>query len=105
MWFKYLLVDTVCHTEGGQEITIWNSTESEFSSGLEFRDVWGSEKTILDLDWTATPDSKSILAIGSAHRVEILCQQRMTYFDNTPGWGICCSVDLTKYVSRANFRG
>ncbi|EKM61140.1 uncharacterized protein PHACADRAFT_134380 [Phanerochaete carnosa HHB-10118-sp] len=88
----------VCKTSEGQEVTIWNSTESEFATGLEYRRVYGSSDPILDLDWTATPDGQSILAVGYAHRVELLCQQRMTYFDDTPGWGICWKIDLTNTI-------
>ena len=54
-------------------------------------------ETIRDLDWTATPDNQSILAVGFAHRIELLCQQRATYFDETPGWGICWKVDIGRY--------
>lgn len=57
-----------------------------------------SSDPVNDLDWTATPDKQSILAVGYAHRVELLCQQRMTYFADTPGWGLCWQIDLTKYV-------
>ena len=57
---------------------------------------YSASDRILDLDWTATPDGQSILAVGFAHRVELLSQQRMTYFDQTPGWGTCHTIDLTK---------
>lgn len=99
-----LIFVLVCPTVDGQELTIWNSTESEFASGLEFRDTLRADKTVIDLDWAATPDCQSILAIGYPRHVEILCQQRMTYFDDTPGWGICWKIDLTKYVRLTNIR-
>ena len=88
----------VCDSGEGHELTIWNSTESEFATGLEYQRVFGTGDQIQDLDWTATPDGQSILAVGFAHRVELLCQQRMTYFDNAPGWGVCWKVDFTRYV-------
>ncbi|PCH33750.1 hypothetical protein WOLCODRAFT_129949 [Wolfiporia cocos MD-104 SS10] len=78
----------------GEELTIWDSKTSEFSLGLEFLEVLSPSDPINDLDWTATPDAQSILAIGFAHRVELLCQQRKTYFDDTPGWGRCWVIDL-----------
>lgn len=78
----------------GEELTIWDSKMSEFSSGLEYREVLSLSDPVNDLDWTATPDSQSILAVGFAHRVELLCQQRMTYFDETPGWGRCWTIDV-----------
>jgi hypothetical protein len=54
------------------------------------------------MDWTSTPDSQSILAVGFSHHVDLLCQQRMTYFDEGPGWATCWKIDIAKYVS-ANF--
>ncbi|KAG6878653.1 hypothetical protein C0993_001176 [Termitomyces sp. T159_Od127] len=49
---------------------------------------------INDLDWTSTPDNQSILAVGFRHRVELLCQQRMTYFDEGPGWATCTTIEI-----------
>lgn len=40
--------------------------------------------------------------MGFAHRVELLCQQRATYFNETPGWGICWRVDLARSGHRAH---
>ncbi|GBE78251.1 hypothetical protein SCP_0111340 [Sparassis crispa] len=82
----------------GQELTIWDSKESEFASGLEYREIFDSSDPIQDLDWTATPDAQSILAVGFAHRVEVLCQQRMTYFDETPAWGRCWTIDVGSMI-------
>ncbi|KAI0375421.1 WD repeat-containing protein [Pilatotrama ljubarskyi] len=79
-------------TPEGEELTIWDSKESEFALGLEYRQVLSDP--INDLDWTATPDGQSILAVGFAHRVELLCQQRATYFDETPGWSVCWKIDM-----------
>ena len=78
--------------------------ESEFSSGLEFRDIWDLEKTIIDLDWAATPDLQSILAIGTARRVEILCQQRMTYFNQEAAWTTCAQVDISSYAQLPRYQ-
>ncbi|KAI0963718.1 hypothetical protein AcW1_000718 [Taiwanofungus camphoratus] len=83
----------------GEELTIWDSKASEFSSGLEYREVLSLSDPINDLDWSATPDTQSILAIGFAHRVEVLCQQRMTYFDETPGWGRCWTIHMASVMS------
>ena len=38
---------------------------------------------------------QSILAVGYEHRVDILCQQRMTYFADDPGWGLCRTIDIS----------
>ncbi|KAJ3916631.1 RAVE protein 1 C terminal-domain-containing protein [Lentinula edodes] len=76
----------------GEELTIWDSKESEFASGLEFSRTYS--QSINDLDWTSTPDMQSILAVGFLHHVELLCQQRMTYFDEGPGWSICWKINI-----------
>ncbi|KAK7064348.1 WD repeat protein [Favolaschia claudopus] len=80
----------------GEELTIWDSKESEFASGLEFRGIYS--ESINDLDWSATPDSQSILALGFLHHVELLCQQRSTYFDEGPGWIKCWTIDISSYI-------
>ncbi|KIJ68609.1 hypothetical protein HYDPIDRAFT_24869 [Hydnomerulius pinastri MD-312] len=85
------------HPEG-QELTIWDSNESEFASGLEHRRIFSASEPIHDLDWTSTPDNQSILAVGFTQHVELLCQQRKTYFDDDPGWAICFKVEVGKYV-------
>ncbi|PBL01184.1 WD repeat-containing protein [Armillaria gallica] len=80
----------------GEELTIWDSKESEFASGLEYRRVFS--EPINDLDWTSTPDMQSILAVGFLHHVELLCQQRMTYFDEGPGWTLCWKIDIQSFI-------
>ncbi|KAJ3560471.1 hypothetical protein NP233_g10818 [Leucocoprinus birnbaumii] len=86
----------VVPSAGGDELTIWDSMESEFASGLEYCGVF--DQPILDLDWNSTPDMQSILAVGFAHHVELLCQQRMTYFDEGPGWALCFRVDISGFT-------
>ncbi|KAJ7596877.1 RAVE protein 1 C terminal-domain-containing protein [Mycena floridula] len=83
-------------TPGGEELTIWDSKESEFASGLEHCTI--SSETINDLDWSSTPDMQSILAVGYLHRVELLCQQRMTYFDDGPAWAVCWRVEIGHFI-------
>ncbi|KAF8213200.1 WD repeat-containing protein [Mycena galopus ATCC 62051] len=83
-------------TSEGEELTIWDSKESEFASGLEFRGIYTD--SINDLDWSATPDSQSILAVGFLHHVELLCQHRSTYFDEGPGWTKCWTVEVGSFI-------
>ncbi|KAJ7092570.1 WD repeat-containing protein [Mycena epipterygia] len=83
-------------TPEGEELTIWDSKESEFASGLEFRGIFGD--AINDLDWTSTPDTQSILAVGFLHHVELLCQHRSTYFDEGPGWIKCWKVEIGSFI-------
>ena len=96
LWLHAYRFRIVVPRTSGQELTIWDSKESEFASGLEYRQILDALDPINDLDWTATPDNQSILAVGFSHRVEVLCQQRMTYFDDSPGWGTCWRIDLSR---------
>ncbi|EGO30925.1 hypothetical protein SERLADRAFT_432587 [Serpula lacrymans var. lacrymans S7.9] len=82
----------------GEELTIWDSKESEFASGLEYRRMLSLSERINDLDWTSTPDKQSILAVGFTTYVEFLCQQRMTYFDDEPGWVVCWKISIEQFV-------
>ncbi|KAF8642016.1 hypothetical protein AX16_009737 [Volvariella volvacea WC 439] len=82
--------------DGSEELTIWDSFESEFASGLEYKTSYS--EPINDLDWTSTLDNHSILAVGFLHRVELVCQQRMTYFDERPGWRVCWKIDISLVI-------
>ncbi|KAF8320625.1 RAVE protein 1 C terminal-domain-containing protein [Cantharellus anzutake] len=81
-----------------ETLTIWDSKESEFSSGLEFSQTFG--EAVNDLDWTSTDsqEAHSILAVGFSQRVVLLGQQRMTYFDQEP-WRIIAEIDIRQYTS------
>jgi hypothetical protein len=61
-----------------------------------------SSDPIRDLDWTSTPDSQSILAVGFRHHVEIYCQQRMTYFDDAHRWVVVCKIEVARSVASAS---
>jgi hypothetical protein len=63
--------------------------EIYFPAAYESLMFWRSSDTpVLDLDWTATPDGQSILAIGFPHYILLIYQQRMTYFEQEPRWGV-----------------
>ncbi|QRW12027.1 RAV1-regulator of (H+)-ATPase in vacuolar membrane-like protein [Ceratobasidium sp. AG-Ba] len=81
--------------ENKQELTVWDHKESEFSSGLEYRRIF--DEPIQDLDWTSTPapQPQSILAIGFAHHLILLCQQRLTYFDDETAWREFGRIELS----------
>ncbi|PFH54806.1 hypothetical protein AMATHDRAFT_72570 [Amanita thiersii Skay4041] len=79
-------------TPDGEELTIWDSKESEFAAGLEYRYIYNEK--VNDLDWTSTPDQQSILAVGFTYHVELLCQQRMTYFEHVLGWTLCHRIEI-----------
>jgi len=46
---------------------------------------------------------QSTLAVGFARHVELLCQQRMTYFDEGPGWALCHRIDISGYDSTTSY--
>ena len=104
----------VCETpDGGHEMSIWDSNVSEFSTGMElvytFRygtvdlsaplTLFSKGNPIQDLDWTTTSDLQSVLAVGFAHKVVLVCEQRMNYVESTPGWAPFLTIDLERYGS------
>lgn len=64
------------------ELTIWDSRAAQ----LEYCRHFASQDVIRDLDWTSTPDSQSILAVGFPHRVVLICQLRYDYLNAGPAW-------------------
>ncbi|KAJ6441698.1 ketoisovalerate reductase [Purpureocillium lavendulum] len=64
------------------QVTIWDVGGSR----LEFEKGYVMENEIRDLDWTSTPDSQSILAVGFQHRVVLLSQMRFDYLNKGPAW-------------------
>lgn len=89
-----LIVIAVVPGPEGEELTIWDSKESQFASGLEYAVTLDASDPVNDLDWSATPDTQSILAVGYARRIDILCQQRATYFEDDPGWAVVKQISL-----------
>ncbi|KAK3683584.1 RAVE protein 1 C terminal-domain-containing protein [Podospora appendiculata] len=69
-----------------------NATRSAFTiwdirgARLEYTQEFENHHTIKDLDWTSTPDSQSILAVGFPHRVLLLAQMRFDYLNQGPAW-------------------
>ncbi|KAK4688553.1 rabconnectin-3a, partial [Tremellales sp. Uapishka_1] len=90
----------VCEKDDGvHEMTIWDSNISEFSTGLELTLSFGKGEVIQDLDWTTTSDLQSVLAVGFAHKVVLVCEQRMSYVTKSPGWAPFLTIDLSRYTS------
>lgn len=52
-----------------------------------------------DLDWTTTADLQSVLAVGFPHHVVLVCEQRLSYVDVTPGWAPFLHIEMRKYTS------
>lgn len=81
-------------------------SSNSHSSRPFFISARSASEPIYDLDWTSTPDNQSILAVGFAHHVELLCQQRKTYFGDDPAWTICFKIEVGRFVfPRVNWVG
>lgn len=76
------------------ELTIWDSRAAQ----LEYRRHFASQDVIRDLDWTSTPDSQSILAVGFPHRVVLMCQLRYDYLNAGPAWAPFREVKIRDFT-------
>lgn len=72
------------------QLTIWDIG----SSRLEFEKDFKTLTTIQDLDWTSTPDSQAILAVGFQHRVLLLSQMRFDYLNKGPAWAPIHEINI-----------
>ncbi|KAG0643869.1 RAVE protein 1 C terminal-domain-containing protein [Tuber brumale] len=75
---------------GRSELTIWDSRAAQ----LEYQQHFESQDVIQDLDWTSTPDSQSILAVGFPHRVLLMCQLRYDYLSAGPAWASFRQINI-----------
>lgn len=66
---------------------------------LEYSQDFEAENTIQDLDWTSTPDSQSILAVGYQSRVVLLSQMRFDYLNKGPAWAPIREVSIGDFTS------
>jgi hypothetical protein len=64
------------------ELSIWDVRGAQ----LEYSQDFKTQDSIQDLDWTATPDDQSILAVGFRYRVMLLSQMRYDYLNKGPAW-------------------
>lgn len=88
---KIALVD-----ESSTRLTLWDIGESH----LEYEERFAKNDRICDLDWTCTPDSQSILAIGFTNRVLLYCQLRFDYTKELPAWASFRELDIRQYTPR-----
>ncbi|OLN95328.1 Regulator of V-ATPase in vacuolar membrane protein 1, partial [Colletotrichum chlorophyti] len=65
---------------------------------LEFTQDYGTNHTIQDLDWTSTPDSQSILAVGFQSKVILLCQMRFDYLNKGPAWAAVREISIREFT-------
>ncbi|RYO95394.1 hypothetical protein DL764_007712 [Monosporascus ibericus] len=64
------------------EVSIWDIRGARLEWARDFE----SHNAVQDLDWTSTPDSQSILAVGFPYRVVLLSQLRFDYLNKGPAW-------------------
>ncbi|CAJ2511065.1 Uu.00g066900.m01.CDS01 [Anthostomella pinea] len=76
------------------EITIWDIRGARLEYGQDFE----SNNTVQDLDWTSTPDSQSILAVGFPFRVVLLSQMRFDYLNKGPAWASICEINIRDFT-------
>lgn len=69
-------------TSARNAVTIWDARGAR----LEYNQEFEAQNSIQDLDWTSTPDSQSILAVGFPSRVLLLSQMRFDYLNKGPAW-------------------
>lgn len=75
-------------------LTIWDIRGAR----LEYTQEFENSHTIRDLDWTSTPDSQSILAVGFPHRVLLLSQMRFDYLNKGPAWAPIREISIREYT-------
>ena len=71
-------------------VTIWDIRGAQ----LEYAQDFEGQNTIQDLDWTSTPDSQSILAVGFPQRVLLLSQMRFDYLNKGPAWAAIREINI-----------
>lgn len=71
-------------------VTIWDIRGAR----LEYSQDYENHDRIQDLDWTSTPDSQSILAVGFPFRVILLSQMRFDYLNKGPAWAPIREINI-----------
>lgn len=77
------------------ELSIWDTKNHM----LEFQKVFEDTNAVSDLDWTSTPRSQSILAVGNFRLVTLYSQLRFDYTNQTPAWAPIKTVDISNYTT------
>ncbi|KUI67091.1 Regulator of V-ATPase in vacuolar membrane protein 1 [Cytospora mali] len=75
-------------------VTIWDIKGAR----LEYNQEFESQNAIQDLDWTSTPDSQSILAVGFPSRVLLLAQMRFDYLNKGPAWAPIREINIRDFT-------
>jgi hypothetical protein len=77
-------------------VTIWDIRGAR----LEYAQDFESQNAVQDLDWTSTPDSQSILAVGFPYRVLLLSQMRFDYLNKGPAWAAIREISIRNFTPR-----
>lgn len=75
-------------------VTIWDIRGAR----LEYNQEFEAQNAIQDLDWTSTPDSQSILAIGFPSRVVLLSELRFDYLNKGPAWAPIREISIRDFT-------
>ncbi|EFX06570.1 WD repeat protein [Grosmannia clavigera kw1407] len=75
-------------------VTIWDIRSAQ----LEYDGSFEKHDTVQDLDWTSTPDSQLILAVGFPHRVLLLSQLRFDYLNKGPAWAAVREISTREHT-------
>lgn len=75
-------------------VTIWDIRGAR----LEYNQEYEAQNAIQDLDWTSTPDSQSILAVGFPSRVLLLAQLRFDYLNKGPAWAPVREISIRDFT-------
>jgi len=76
------------------ELSIWDIRGARLEYAQQFENV----NTIQDLDWTSTPDSQSVLAVGFPYKVILLAQLRFDYLNHGPAWAAIREINIRDFT-------
>ncbi|OTA97223.1 hypothetical protein M434DRAFT_392178 [Hypoxylon sp. CO27-5] len=76
------------------ELTIWDIRGAR----LEYKQDFENHNTVQDLDWTSTPDSQSILAVGFPYRIVLISQMRFDYLNKGPAWAPIREISIREFT-------
>ncbi|SJX60842.1 related to RAV1-Regulator of (H+)-ATPase in vacuolar membrane [Sporisorium reilianum f. sp. reilianum] len=94
------LVAVVTRDEQGKDtLVVFDSKTTSFNSGEEHRQTFGSDESIVAIDWSPSPLSSSVLAVAFEHHVDIIAPGRSSPNDARdagpgPQWQLLVRLDL-----------
>lgn len=108
-WLEIDLVETGIQNASRVEVSSINKVAITCSTSFNLS-IWDMknqmlefeqrfESPISDLDWTGTPDSQGILAVGLSSEVILYSQLRFDYTNKTPCWTPVKKIDISMYTT------